>query len=76
MKKKRVATNKQTKTEIITKPKTVIDLAEDLPIFLQLLNVDMDSLNLSITTIVKDLSKPLIQEIRETRDFLNIWIQN
>ena len=64
MKKKRVATNKQTKTEIITKPKTVIDLAEDLPIFLQLLNVDMDSLNLSITTIVKDLSKPLIQEIR------------
>ena len=36
MKKKRVATNKQTKTEIITKPKTVIDLAEDLPIFLQL----------------------------------------
>ena len=53
MKKERVITSKKTKT--ITKPKTVIDLGEDLPIFFEVSNVDLENLNLSITTNIKDL---------------------
>ena len=47
MKKERVTASKKMKT--ITKPKTVIDLGEDLPIFSAVLNVDLENLNLSIT---------------------------
>ena len=69
MKKERVTTSKKTKT--ITKPKTVIDLGEDLPIFSAFSNVDLENLNLSITTNITDLLAPLIQQIREIRYFLN-----
>ena len=56
----------------ITKPKTVIDLGEDLPIFFAVSNVDPENLNLSITANIKDLLAPLTQQIRELRDFLNL----
>ena len=70
MKKERVTASKKTKT--ITKPKTVINLGEDLPIFSAVSNVDLENLNLSITTNIKDLLAPLIQQIREIRDFPNL----
>ena len=69
MKKERVIASKKMKT--ITKPKTVIDLGEDLPIFSAVSNVDLENLNLSITANIKDLLAPLTQQIRELRDFLN-----
>ena len=62
MKKERVTAGKKTKT--IAKPKTVIDLSEDLPIFSAVSIVDLQNLNLSITTNIKDLLAPLIQQIR------------
>ena len=34
--------------------------------------MDLESLNLSITTNIKDLLAPLIQHIREIRDFLDL----
>ena len=70
MKKDRVIASKKLKT--ITKPKTVIDLGEDLPIFSAVSNVDLENLNLSITVNIKDLLAPLTQQIRELRDFLNL----
>ena len=70
MKKERVTASKKAKT--ITKPETVIDHGEDLPICSAVANVDLENLNLSITTNVKDLLAPLIQQIREMRDFLNL----
>ena len=70
MKKERVIASKKMKT--ITKPKTVIDLGEDLPIFSAVSNVDLENLNLSITANIKDLLAPLTQQIRELRDFLNL----
>ena len=70
MKKDRVIASKKLKT--ITKPKTVIDLGEDLPIFSAVSNVDLENLNLSITANIKDLLAPLTQQIRELRDFLNL----
>ena len=69
MKKERVIASKKTKT--ITKSKAIIDFGEDLPIFSGVSNVDIDNLNLSITTNIKDLLAPLTQQIRELRDFLN-----
>ena len=63
MKKERVTASKKTKT--------VIDLSEDIPIFSAVSNVNLENLNLSITTNIKDLLVPLIQQIREIRDFLN-----
>ena len=39
MKKERVNTSKKTKAGTITKPKTVIDLGEDLPLFSAVSNV-------------------------------------
>ena len=69
MKKERVIASKKMKT--ITKPKTVIDLGEDLPIFSAVSNVDLENVNLSITANIKDLLAPLTQQIRKLRDFLN-----
>ena len=70
MKKKRATASKKTKT--ITKPKSVIDLGEDLLIFSAVSNVNLENLNLSTTTNIKDLLAPLIQQIREIRDFLDL----
>ena len=55
--------SKKTKTETITKPKTVNDLGEDLPIFSAVSNVDLENLNPSITTNIKDLLAVFIQYI-------------
>ena len=63
MKKEHVIASKKTKT--IKKSKTVIDLGEDLPIFSAVSNVDLENLNLSITTNIKNLLAPLTQQIRE-----------
>ena len=70
MKKEPINASKKMKN--ITKPKTVIDLDEDVPIFSAVSNVDLENLNISITANIKDLSAPLIQQIREIRDFLNL----
>ena len=70
MKKECVIASKKMKT--ITKPKIVIDLGKDLPIFSAVSNVDLENLNLSITANIKDLLAPLTQQIRELRDFLNL----
>ena len=59
MKKERVIASRKTKT--ITKP-----------YFSAVSNVDQENLNLLITTNIKDLLAPLIQQIRELRDFLNL----
>ena len=67
MKKERVTASKKTKT--ITKPKIVFDLVDDLQIFSEVSNVDVENLNLSITTNIKDLLAPLIQQIREIEIF-------
>ena len=73
MKKERIIASEKMKT--ITKPKTAIDLGEDLPIFSAVSNVDLENLSLSITTNIKDLLAPLIQQIRVIRDFLNLRIK-
>ena len=52
---------------ITTKPKTIIDLGKDLPIFSAISNLDLENLNLSITANIKDLLAPLTQHIRELR---------
>ena len=70
MKENPVKASKKMKT--ITKPKTVIELDEDVPIFSAVSNVDLENLNISITINIKDLLVPLIQQIREIRDFLNL----
>ena len=70
MKNERVTSSK--KTETITKPETIIDFGEDLPIFFSVSNVDLENLNVSITTSIKDLLVPLIQQIRKIRDSLNL----
>ena len=70
MNKERLTASKKTKTEAITKPKNVTDLGEELPIFSAVSNVE--NLNLSITTNMKDLLTLLIQQIREIKDFLNL----
>ena len=57
MKKEHVTASKKMKT--ITK--TVIDFDKDLTIFSAVSNVDLENLNLSITTNIKDLLAPLIQ---------------
>ena len=49
MKKGRVTSSKKTKTETIAKPKNVIDLGEELPIFSIVSNVYLGNLNLSVT---------------------------
>ena len=69
MKKERVIASKKMKT--ITKPKTVIDLGEDLPIFSAVSNVDLENL-LSVTANIKDLLAAITQQIKELRDFLNL----
>ena len=69
MKKERVIAGKKMKT--ITKPKTVIDLGEYLPIFSAVWNFDLGNLNMSITANIKDLLAPLTLQIRELRNFLN-----
>ena len=61
MKKDRVIASKKLKT--ITKPKTVIDLGEDLPIFSAVSNVDLETLNLSITANIKDLLALYVSKI-------------
>ena len=68
MKKECVIASKKTKTET----GTVIDVGEDLPFFSVVSNLDLQNLNLSITTNIKDLLEPLIQLIKEIRDFLNL----
>ena len=70
MKKNPVKASKKTKT--ITKPKTVIELDDDVPIFSAVSNVDLENLNISITANIKDLLVSLIQQIRGIRDFLNL----
>ena len=70
MKKEPVNASKKTKT--IAKPKTVIDLDKDVPIFHSVSNVDLENLNISITANIKDLLAPPIQQIREIKDFLNL----
>ena len=70
MKKDRVIASKKLKT--ITKPTTVIDLVENLPIFSAVSNVDLENRNLSITANIKDLLATLTQQIRELRSFLNL----
>ena len=70
MKKERVIASQKAKT--ITKPKAVIDFGEDLPIFSGVSNVNLENRNISVTAIIKDLLAPLIQQIREIRDFLNL----
>ena len=80
MKTERVTASKKTKT--ITKPKTFINLGDltifrsidlsILPIFSAVSNVYLENLNLSITTNITDLLAPLIPQIREIRDFLNL----
>ena len=70
MKKERVIASKKAKT--ITKPKAVIYFGEDLPIFSGVSNVNLENRNISVTAIIKDLLAPLIQQIREIRDFLNL----
>ena len=62
MKKEHVIASKKAETN--TKPKAVINLGEELPIFSAVSNVDMENLNLSITANIKDLLAPLIQQIR------------
>ena len=69
MKKERVTASKKMKT--IAQPKTAINFGEDLPIFSAVSNVRLEKLNLSITTNVNDLLAPLIQQIRNRRDFLD-----
>ena len=66
----RVTASKKTKT--VTKPKTVIDLGKELPIFSPVSTVNLDNLNLSITTNIKDLLAPLIPQIRDIKDILNL----
>ena len=51
MKKERVIARKKTKT--IKKPKTIINLGENLPIFSAVSNVDLENLNLSITANIE-----------------------
>ena len=70
MKKERITANK--KTETITKPKTIINLGEDLPICSAVSNVDLENYNLSISANIKDLLALLIQQIGHIRDFLNL----
>ena len=70
MKNERVTSSK--KTETIAKPKTIINFGEDLTIFFAISNVDLENLNLSITTNIEDLLVPLIQQITEIKDFLNL----
>ena len=73
--KERVTASKKTKTETITKPTTVIDLDEKLPLFSAVSNVDLKNLNQSTTRDIKNLLAPLIQQIREMRDLLNLHIK-
>ena len=73
MKIKRVTASKKRKT--VTKAKTVIDLGEELPIFSPVSNVDLENLNLSITTNIKDLLASLIPQIRDIKDILNLRIK-
>ena len=70
MKIERVTASKKIKT--VTKPKAVIDLGEELPIFSPVSNVDLGNLNLLLTTNIKDLSAPLIPQIRDVKDILNL----
>ena len=46
-------------------------LAENYQFFSTVSNVDLENLNLSITTNITDILTPLIQQVREVRDFLN-----
>ena len=55
--KKHVFARKKTKTEFITKPKNVINLDKELPIFSAISNVALDNLNLSMATNIKDYLK-------------------
>ena len=69
MKKEHVTAGKKTKTETIMKPKNVINPSEESPIFSTVSNVNLENLNLSITTnIIKDLLTLLVQHVREIRD--------
>ena len=70
MKKERITASK--KTETITKPKTIINLDEDLPICSAVSNVNLENYNLSISANIKDLLALLIQQIGDIRDFLNL----
>ena len=47
-------------------------LAENYQFFSTVSNVDLENLNLSITTNIRDILTPLIQQVREIRDFLNL----
>ena len=70
MKKERVTASKKTKT--IAKLKTAIDLGEYLLNFSAISNVDLENLNLSITTNIKYLLAALFQQIKEIKDFVNL----
>ena len=70
MKKERVTASKKTKT--IAKLKTAIDLGEYLLNFSAVSNVDLENLNLSITTNIKYLLAALFQQIKEIKDFVNL----
>ena len=60
MKIERVTASKKTKS--VTKPKTVIDLGEELPNFSPVSNVDLENRNLWISTNIKDLLAPPIPQ--------------
>ena len=57
----KIPVNASKKTKTVAKPKTVIDLNEDVAIFSAVSNVDLENLNISITANIKDLLAPLIQ---------------
>ena len=60
MKKDRFSTSKKRKTKTTTKPKKVIELGEDLPSFSAVSRVDLENLNLSIITNIRDLLTSLV----------------
>ena len=60
------------KLKLLKNQKIFIDLGEDLQNFCAVSNVDLENLNLSITTNIKYLLATFFQQIREIRDFLNL----
>ena len=59
--------NASKKTKTITKPKTVIDLDEDVPIFSAVSNVDLENPNISITDQQRSLSTTYSANQRDKR---------
>ena len=66
--KRTITASKKAKIETITKSKNGIGPGEELPIFSAVSNVDLENLNLSITTNIKNLLTLLIQQITKCMD--------